>query len=318
MKKYHLIGVFVCFSWLLIIGANAQDKNGKREEIAKITTKELEKGEAEKESALKLIIIQNKEYSEVLPDDSYLVELANNVEAGHLHTMTSCTSFRKPTKDLMCSVTQETAFGSGKHLVSHTTPISFLDSNHISGVGDIALTYRYQLTGEKDWAVVSPRISLLIPSGKKDKGLGVGSTGVQFNLPVTKRLSESFLGTFNAGVTFFPKYKGEDSAGNSVKKSVANYNLGGSLIWVAHKNINPLVEYVENFAGEIGEDSHVQRFNEHILSPGVGLAWEFKGIKVSPGFAVPINFSHGEKRTGIFFYLAFDHLFFKQSSDQRK
>lgn len=195
-------------------------------------------------------------------------------------------------------------------MVSYTTPLSFLDSNSVSGVGDTTLNLKHQFTGDTDWAIVSARVAVIVPTGRKDKGLGTGSTGLQFNLPVTKRLSNSFLGTFNAGMTFFPKFKGEDSMGNPVKRNLASYNLGGSLVWVVHRNFNPLVEYVENFAGEIGEDGRVQRFNEHIVSPGVGLAWEIKGMKVSPGFAVPVNFSRGETRTGLFFYFAIDHKLF--------
>lgn len=312
MKKHYHTGVVLCLLFFVLIKVSGQEQTKVREQIARGNSSKVEKPEVKpEENSAESFIEAKKEYSEILPDNSYLVEIANNIEAGNLHTMTSCTSFRKPTKDLVCSITQETAFDGGKQMVSYTTPLSFLDSNSVSGLGDATLTYRYQLTNDTHWAVVSPRVSVIIPTGKTDKGLGLGSAGVQFNLPVTKRLSNAFLGNFNAGMTFFPKMKGEDSSGNPVKRNLASYNLGGSLIWVAHRNFNPLIEYVHNFTGEIGENGRVQRFNEHIVSPGVGLAWEIKGIKVSPGFAVPVNFSRGETRTGIFFYLGIDHKLFK-------
>lgn len=246
-------------------------------------------------------------YSDVLPDDSYLVELASNIEAGHLHTIAACTRYRRPSKDLMCGFTQEFAVKDGKYMFSYTAPVSSLDSHRIVGLGDVALNFRYQMTGDENWAVISPRFSLLIPTGNKDQGLGTGATGMQFNLPVTKRLSESFLGSFNAGVTFLPKVKGEDSAGKIVRRNLTSYNLGGSLVWVARKHINPLIEYVANFAGEINEEGRIARHTEHIISPGIGLAWESKHIKISPGMAVPVSFSQGAIRTGLFFYLAFEH-----------
>lgn len=69
-----------------------------------------------------------------------------------------------------------------------------------------------------------------------------------------------------------------------------------------------MIEYAENFGSEINELGNVSRYNEHVVSPGIGLAWKFKYLRVSPGFAVPISFRDGEFRTGYLFYFAFEHV----------
>lgn len=52
------------------------------------------------------------------------------------------------------------------------------------------LNYRYQLVF-KEGIALSPRLSLVLPSGNNKKGLGNGSTGFQINLPLSIRLSDS-------------------------------------------------------------------------------------------------------------------------------
>jgi hypothetical protein len=310
MKKHNQIGTIAGLILILsVVSGFAQDKS--RVEIARNTgavVRDAERESPEAKPAEKIEL--KKEYSEILPDDSYLVEIANNVSPGHLHSITTCTVLRAPGRDTACGLTQEMSIGGGKHLFSYTASYSFLDSNKVKGVGDIALTYRRQLTGDEDWAVVSPRVTVFIPTGNVNKGLGSGSLGFQFNLPVTKRLSESFLANFNAGTTILPSVKGQDEAGRDIRRALAAYNLGGSLVWVAHKNFNPLIEYVENFASEIGETGRVIRFNEHVLSPGAGFAWKFGNLKISPGIALPVTFSRGEVRTGVLFYIGIENTIF--------
>lgn len=255
---------------------------------------------------------KKKEFSEAIADNSFLIEEAYNQEKDVMQTITTCAWFKKPSNDVACTVTQEFPWISQKHQISYTAPYSFMDSNRVKGIGDISLNYRYQATGDDSWATIAPRISLLLPSGNRSKGLGSGSAGLQFNLPVSKRISESFAGHFNAGMTFLPHARGETASGNTVKKALTSYNVGGSMIWLAHKRFNAVFEYNENFASEINEFGKVNRFNEHIVNPGVRFAIDMGGLQVVPGISVPTSFSRGQSKTGVFFYLSFEHPFRKQ------
>ena len=73
-----------------------------------------------------------------------------------------------------------------------------------NGIGDIALNYRYQLLEEGPGRpAMSPRVSLLIPSGDQSRGLGVSGWGLQFNLPVSKQVGDFYFHG-NAGFSWRP------------------------------------------------------------------------------------------------------------------
>ena len=248
---------------------------------------------------------------EAIADNSFLIEEAYNQEPGVMQTIATCVYFRRPTRDVGCTVTQEFPVVSQKHQLGFTLPVSFLDSNRTRGVGDLAINYRYQLTGEKAWATTAPRVSLLLPTGSASRGLGTDSAGVQLNLPVSKRLNRDFTAHFNAGATFLPRVRGVDTDGREIRRSLSFYAVGGSLVWLTHKNFNVVGEYLENFQSEIGETGRVERYREHVFNPGVRFAINLKRLQIVPGVSVPLVSARGERRTGMFFYLSLEHPFKK-------
>jgi hypothetical protein len=46
---------------------------------------------------------------------------------------------------------------------------------------------------------IAPRFTLILPTGDEDKGFGSGSVGYQFNLPVSKIVSDRVTLHFDAG-----------------------------------------------------------------------------------------------------------------------
>ena len=78
-----------------------------------------------------------------------------------------------------------------KHQLSYTaTLVNIADE---TGVGDTLLNYRYQLLEEGPGRpAMSPRVSLVIPSGDEERGLGFGGWGWQFNLPVSKQAGDFY------------------------------------------------------------------------------------------------------------------------------
>ncbi len=114
-------------------------------------------------------------------DNSFLIEEAYNQEAGvvqHIFTGMYSKFDRGAANDREWnfSFTQEWPVFSQTHQFSYTIPYSFLDPDHEehdSGVGDVQVNYRYQLTNDAgSWPAISPRISLIFPSGDEDRGLG--------------------------------------------------------------------------------------------------------------------------------------------------
>ena len=139
---------------------------------------------------------EKKEYADAIEDNSYLIEEAYNQEARVVQHISS--GYFKG-KDFLYTFTQEWPVAGVKHQLSYTIPYSFINSNSINGVGDVLINYRYQILYKEKWACVAPRVSIVLPTGNYKNGFGIGAWGVQFNLPVSKRISNHFVLHMNAG-----------------------------------------------------------------------------------------------------------------------
>ncbi len=248
---------------------------------------------------------------EPISDNSFLIEEAYNQEAGvvqHINTFT-----RQRDGDYAYTFTQEYPFNNLKHQLSYTIigqrvgdP---LGGNARHGFGDLALNYRYQLTNSKRVAI-APRATLLLPTGNARRGLGAGGAGLQFNLPVSTRLSRRFVTHSNAGATFTPR------AHNSLdeRASTQDYFLGQSIVWLVKPRFNFLLEALYTNTESVTGKNSTMRENGFVLNPGVRWAYSFhNGLQIVPGIAVPIGVGPSRGEHGIFFYLSFEHPFKKKS-----
>src|SRR3982751_5780943 len=99
----------------------------------------------------------------VIADNSFLIEEGYNQESGvvqHIGTFR-----RAPDGSWLSTFTQEWPAPSQRHQLSYTLPLSSARDEG-SGLGDVALNYRYQLLGrENDPVWFAPRLSLLLPTG---------------------------------------------------------------------------------------------------------------------------------------------------------
>ena len=178
-----------------------------------------------------------------IQDNSFLVEEAYNQNFGVVQHISSFTRFFD-SKDWVYTFTQEWPVpGDPRQQLSYT-PLAlhagaFPDSG--VGIGDVFLNYRYQLVGGGDTRVAfSPRLSLIFPSGDSTVGRGLGSFGLQTNLPLSVVLSKKLVSHWNAGATFFPH--AQDASGD--RAAVAGYNFGQSFIWLTHTRFNVMLETV--------------------------------------------------------------------------
>ena len=241
-----------------------------------------------------------------IQDNSFLIEEAYNQEAGIVQHIST---FERETGShaWAYTFTQEWPLFSQQHQLSYTVPVISNGSGQGSGLGDIAIHYRYQLAnGKRSGIFVAPRISLIVPSGNDRKDRGAGAAGVQVNLPISIEHSAYFVTHWNAGATLTPSAR--NAAGD--KATTRNYNLGASAIWLPLSRLNAMLEAAwsrdEAVSGpdrRIGEDSF-------FLSPGVRGAFNFaSGLQIVPGFAVPIGIGPSDGERSVFFYLSFEHPF---------
>jgi len=238
-----------------------------------------------------------------IQDNSFLLEEAYNQEAGVVQTIQTFTRVAG-TGDWVYALTQEWPVPDQKNQLSVT--IQFLGlsgpEGFSRGFGDVQLNYRYQLVGNGEADVAfAPRTTLVIPSGTPRRGLGAGGLGLQVGLPLSVVLSKSLVSNTNLGGTVL--FSAKNTAGNA--SNLWSASAGQSLIWLAHPNVNLLLEAVVATNEVFGADGSPVRRTEAVVSPGIRGAINLPGsLQIVPGFAVPLGVGPSHGKNAIFVYLS--------------
>ena len=195
------------------------------------------------------------------------------------------------------SFTQEWPLGGLRHQLSFTAPISHAEGAG-TGLGDVALNYRYQLAGEGEAPLyVAPRISVLLPTGSEDDGRGTGALGFQANLPLSYVIAPAVATHWNAGATL------------GTGETTLDFNLGASAVWRARPSFNVLVEAIW-LSREIPGSGSGGREESAFLNPGIRWAHDLPGdLQIVPGIAYTIGVGPSAGDDGLFVYLSFEHPF---------
>lgn len=241
-----------------------------------------------------------------IQDNSFLIEEAYNQEQGVVQHIS--TFARDPeTRAWSYTFIQEWPLLSQRHQLSYTVPVVSTGPGQGTGLGDLALNYRYQLAnGQRFGIFAAPRLSLIVPSGDERKDRGAGGAGVQLNLPLSIEHAAQFVTHWNAGATLTPSAK--NAAGDKATTRV--YTLGASAIWLPLSNLNGMLEFA--WARYEAVSGPGQRATEKIffVSPGLRAAINFaSGLQIVPGFAVPIGIGPSQGEHQIVLYLSFEHPF---------
>ena len=248
-----------------------------------------------------------QESSEPAPiaDNSFLIEEAYNQEAGVVQHIST---FTRPNGGgaWAYSFTQEWPFRGSVHQLSYTVPV-LNDSGSGTGLGDVALNYRYQLlAGDDDRVHVAPRLSLLLPTGNERRGRGAGGLGLQTNLPLSIRPVPWLAVHGNAGLTWTPDAK--NAAGESA--ATLDANLGGSAIWLLRPNFNLMLELLWLSTEDVIAPDRQVREEAIFLNPGLRWAFNFpSGLQIVPGLAYTLALNDSAGDDGLFLYLSFEHPF---------
>ena len=247
--------------------------------------------------------------AEEIQDNSFFIEEAYNQEPGvvqHIWNVLYAKT-RQPgpdTDEWAFIFTQEWPVFSQTHQFSYTLPYLHFDEgdDSSSGLGDIFLNYRFQaLTESATTPAFAPRFSLILPTGDEEEGLGTDEFGYQFNLPVSKIVSDRWTVHFNAGATFFPDVEGHD---------LDSYLLGGSAIYAVSDNFNLMLETLVNWDEEVDEFGESERLVKAIISPGFRYAFNHPhDMQTVIGLAVPIGLTEDTPDIGVFVYASFEHFF---------
>jgi len=212
-----------------------------------------------------------------ITDNSFLVEEAFNQERGVFQNIATWT--RTSDGDWQTAFTQEWPAPGMTHQLSYS--VSFLGIGGHHGAGDTLLNYRYQLLLEQDGRpAMSPRISIILPTGREKDGLGSGVVGLQVNGPISKQFGDLYLHA-NAGWTWLPDVS-----------RVAN--LGGSAIWRVSPMFNLMLEAVTS----VDQSTTV--------SPGFRRGWNIGDRQVVIGAAVPFTRVGGATNAAVLTYFSYE------------
>jgi hypothetical protein len=251
-------------------------------------------------------LMPGRAYAAAMADNSFFIEEAFNQEPGVVQHIFSFSYARGG--DFFYNFTQEWPVPGQRHQLSLSLPYASLSgAPRQHGIGDILLNYRFGGVQREHFAV-APRVSLVIPSGNNDRGLGSGSAGVQFNLPLSHRFSESWIYHLNAGSTLLPRGR-VLTAGGPARRHLHSYNLGGSMIWLAKPNFNAMLESFANFNHELDPSGARVRSTDVFVSPGLRWAINVGDLQIVPGVGVPFRVNGGAAPRGVLLYLSFEHPF---------
>lgn len=242
-----------------------------------------------------------------IQDNSFLLEEAYNQESGVVQHISAFE--RADGGDWAYNFTQEWPLGGIRHQLSYTIPVENIEGFG-TGLGDVALNYRYQLAGNPDArTVAAPRLSLLFPTGDEKEGRGAGAVGLQVNFPVTLVLSDQIVTHWNAGATATPSARN----GLGDKATTTDFNLGASVIWLLRPSLNLLVETLWLSEGSVIGGGVTAREERGVLSPGIRLAFDVAGdLQIVPGVAYSIGLTPDTTEDALFLYLSFEHPFKRQ------
>jgi hypothetical protein len=246
------------------------------------------------------------EEAKKIQDNSFLLEEAYNQEAGVVQHIQSF-MYLKKAKDWIYTFTQEWPVPKETHQLSYTIPVVHITgAANSSGIGDIALNYRYQAV-LKDHIAVAPRFSVILPTGDYKKGQGTDSIGLQTNLAMSVELSDKFVTHWNLGATYTPHSRESGGA----KADTTGFNYGASLIYLATENFNLMLEAVGTSGDSVQPDGSLQTASTFFINPGVRFAINFKsGLQIVPGVSMPIGVGPSKGEYGGLAYLSFEHPLF--------
>ena len=210
-------------------------------------------------------------------DNSFLVEESFNQERGVFQNIFTWTQVRPG--DWQANITQEWPAPSVRHQLSYTIPFSREHGD--GGLDQILLNYRYQLVQETPTRpAMSPRASVVLPTGREPDFRGHRPWGMEFNLPASKQFGDIYVHA-NAGVRWI---RDVDTRGF----------VAASGIWRTTPLFNLMLEAV----GELGDGL--------TLSPGFRRAWDIGERQVVVGLAAPVTRSRGVSQVAVLSYFSYE------------
>ena len=236
-----------------------------------------------KRSALAILLLVAASLQAVEPlaiqDNSFLLEEAYNQDPGVVQYVFN---FVQGSGDSVLTFTNELPLHGLRHQISYSLSMARIDG--AGGITDSAVSYRYQLLGDASARLaISPRFSLLVPSGDAEEGRGTGDWGYELSLPVSVAHTDRVVSHWNAGLSATHWFRGAPA-----------FFLGGSAIGAVREKVHLMLEARWEYEKEE---------TNYVVSPGVRWGWDLEnGFQIVPGIAIPIT----DDNTSVFVYFSLE------------
>ena len=261
-----------------------------------------------------LVASQKERPIDVIEDNSFLIEEAYNQEPGvvqHIFSARYINDSRR--RGWEFNFTQEWPLFSQDHQFSYTIPSYHLVENgdRQNGIGDVFVSYRYQLLEEDETKpAFAPRFSLILPSGNRKRGTGHGVVGYEWGLPFSKKVNGQFALHANFGLTYLPNARAPlgSNGGLSSKHSLVSYSLAASAIYAVLPRVHLMLEWLGDFEENIEDNGRPERSFKPLLSPGLRAAIVDRPmLQIIAGAAAPIGLKRQAENYGALLYLSIEH-----------
>lgn len=266
--------------------------------------------------SVRTVATAQREPIEFIEDNSFLIEEAYNQEPGVVqHIFNFIYSGDSRQRGWAFTFTQEWPVFGQDHQFSYTVPSYHVinEGQRQYGIGDVLLNYRYQALEEGPGKpAFSPRFSLILPTGNRDKGTGNGVVGYQWSLPFSKIVASRLALHANFGVTYLPHVRAPMNNGQlSPKRSLVSSWVGGSAIFALSPRFHLMLEWLGNIQDDINGSGRTVRTFNPLLSPGFRAAVvNEKDLQIVLGAGVPIGLNRQANNYGAFLYFSVEHQLF--------
>ena len=238
-------------------------------------------------------------------DNSFLIQEAYTQAAGVVQTYLTAELDGGAGNDrsLELDFSQDWPLFSSDHQLTLELPVEFVEGDDdATGLGDVALTYVYQLVHETERVpAIAPSFGLRLPTGKESDGFGDGGLGYAFKLPLSKVLTDRWQANLNAGVSYVPHTQGAD---------LDDYSGGASAIFALTPDFDLLLEWIAESNQEVAHHRSDRDFESQI-SPGARYARNVAGGQLVLGLAAPTGITAESPDWGVLFYFSFERRFWR-------
>jgi hypothetical protein len=249
-----------------------------------------------------------------IEDNSMYIEEAFNQETGIIQHITNLVRDDNTKEEMMFSYTEEIPLYKDRHQFSFTVncPIrrDFTGQGSGSGLGDTFINYRWMVFDKKDVVLMVPRLTLVVPTGDEERGMGDGAFGLQTTLAVTKRLSRKFTSHCNIGYTYlFNADRYFDLGGDIVhhQHDLPAANAGLSVVYNLFRGVNLMLEGIAVRETDVTASGSLVHNATFIVNPAFRFGFDIGKVQIVPGIGFPLTFLSGNlQSTGTFFYLSLE------------